>query len=374
MNPREERGKMIAKLDNQIVRLDDLHYAIRSQSLDRTYEIVSTESGWTCACPDHFYRRVCCKHIHAVEISRKMREAVRETVTIKEVNLGSCKHCDSEDVERHGFKTLKRGRVQVFKCHSCGKRFTHNLGFERKQATPEQITTAVDLVFSGLSTRKTARSLEMTGLKVSHMTVMRWAAEYARLMELYLDKITPQVGEKWRTDEIYLMIRGKLRYLFAMLDSETRYWLAKMVAEHKGNDDVAPMFKEAKRLAGKVPETLVSDGAANFAHAHKKQYAAKNFLHKESKHVRHIHMAGDTNNNPMESFNGNTVRHREKVVRGLKREDSPILSGLRIYHNHVRPHLGLDGKTPGEAAGIHIEGDNKWKTIIQAAASFNNTS
>ena len=27
-----------------------------------------------------------------------------------------------------------------------------------------------------------------------------------------------------------------------------------------------------------------------------------------------------------------------------------------------------DGQTPGEAAGIKIEGDNKWKTIIQAAA------
>ena len=44
-------------------------------------------------------------------------------------------------------------------------------------------------------------------------------------------------------------------------------------------------------------------------------------------------------------------------------------SGLRIWHNHVRPHLGLpDGQTPGEAAGIRIEGGNKWKTIIQAAA------
>ena len=93
------------------------------------------------------------------------------------------------------------------------------------------------------------------------------------------------------------------------------------------------------------------DGAANFGHAHKKQYAAKNFLHKDSEHVKHIHMAGDTNNNQMESFNGNTVRHREKVVRGLKTDDSAILAGLRIYHNHVRPHQGLpDGQTPGEAA------------------------
>lgn len=75
------------------------------------------------------------------------------------------------------------------------------------------------------------------------------------------------------------------------------------------------------------------------------------------------------NNNQMESFNGATVRHREKVVRGLKREDSAILSGLRLYHNHVKPHLGLPGnRTPEEAAGVTIEGTNKWQTIIRAAA------
>ena len=154
-----------------------------------------------------------------------------------------------------------------------------------------------------------------------------------------------------------------------MLDSETRYWLAKMVAEHKGNDDVAPMFEKAKEVAGKVPEMLISDKAANFHHAWKEQYKAKNFLHKETEHINEIAFDGIHHNNPMESFNGNTVRHREKVVRGLKREDSAILTGLRLYHNHVRPHLGLpDGQTPGEAAGIRIEGDNKWKTIIQNAA------
>ena len=32
-------------------------------------------------------------------------------------------------------------------------------------------------------------------------------------------------------------------------------------------------------------------------------------------------MDEDTNSNQVESFNGNTLRIREKVVRGLKRED-----------------------------------------------------
>ena len=79
-------------------------------------------------------------------------------------------------------------------------------------------------------------------------------------------------------------------------------------------------------------------------------------------------MTGDTNNNQMESSNGNTLRHREKVVRGLKKDDLAILVGLRLYRNHVRPHHDLNGKTPSEAAGIRIEGGNKWKIMIQATA------
>ena len=80
-------------------------------------------------------------------------------------------------------------------------------------------------------------------------------------------------------------------------------------------------------------------------------------------------MTDDMNSNQMEPFNGNTVRLREEATRGLKREDPAILTGLRLYHNFVRPHLGLPGNiTPGEAAGIRIDGDNKWKTIIQNAA------
>ena len=205
------------------------------------------------------------------------------------------------------------------------------------------------------------------GVKASHTTVVNWATEYGNLMDRYLKRLTPQVGEEWRTDEVYTSIRGKRRYLFVMLDSEKRYWLSMMVAEHKGNDDVEPLFEAAKKHVGKVPDRRISDGAPNFAHAHKRQFASKNFLHKESFHVSQIRMAG-AHNNQMESFNSNTVRLREKVTRGLKRDDSMILTGIRTYHNHLRPHEGLDGKTPGEVAGIRIEGDSKALTVIRAAA------
>ena len=62
------------------------------------------------------------------------------------------------------------------------------------------------------------------------------------------------------------------------------------------------------------------------------------------------------------------LRQREKVMRTLERTDTPILTGMQIYHNYVRPHEALDGRTPSEAAGITVEGEDKWLTLIQNAS------
>ena len=70
----------------------------------------------------------------------------------------------------------------------------------------------------------------------------------------------------------------------------------------------------------------------------------------------------------MERMNGE-VRDREKVTRGLKKTDTPVLTGYQIYHNYFRPHEALKGKTPAEKCGIVIEGENKWKTVIENASS-----
>jgi len=40
-----------------------------------------------------------------------------------------------------------------------------------------------------------------------------------------------------------------------------------------------------------------------------------------------------------------------------------------MNHNYLRPHMGLDGKTPSEACGITIQGENKWRTLIQNASN-----
>jgi putative transposase len=76
-------------------------------------------------------------------------------------------------------------------------------------------------------------------------------------------------------------------------------------------------------------------------------------------------------NNKMERLN-EEIRCREKATRDLKTSDSPILTGMQIFHNYVRPHMGLEGKTPGELAGIKIEGNDGWLTLIQNASKVRN--
>jgi hypothetical protein len=44
-----------------------------------------------------------------------------------------------------------------------------------------------------------------------------------------------------------------------------------------------------------------------------------------------------------------------------------VIAGLQLFHNYFGPHMGLKGKTPAEAAGIKIEGENPWITMIQNA-------
>lgn len=116
---------------------------------------------------------------------------------------------------------------------------------------------------------------------------------------------------------------------------------------------------------------MITDGL----HAYELAYKREFYAHQKpvTKHIEHVTWKGDKGNQKMESFNG-TVRSREKVMRSLKREDSPILDGYQIFHNHMRPHMGLGGKTPAERAGIEIEGENKWLTLIQNASKQSKVS
>jgi len=117
-------------------------------------------------------------------------------------------------------------------------------------------------------------------------------------------------------------------------------------------------------VTGKKPETIITDGLPTYHDTYTKEYWT--LKGPRTQHINAIKLKGDRNNNKMKRLNGE-IRNREKVMRGLKKSDTPIIQGIQIYHNYIRPHQGLNGKTPADACGIEIRGENKWLTLIQNA-------
>jgi transposase-like protein len=365
-NPRELRGRAIAENGNQIKRVNPLAYTVKSQNGNGAYSILKDGSEWRCTCPDHVHRNVKCKHIWAVEFSLALREKVASRIVLAPVQIHACPICESEQIAKRGVRHNKSGDIQRYICESCGRWFVVNFGFERMKASPQAITSAMQLYFTGESLRNVQNFLRLQGVNVSHVTVYKWIGKYTRLMQKLLEQIRPQVSDTWRADELYLKVKGDMKYLYAMMDDETRFWIAQEVADTKHNYDARRLFHKAKQAIGRRPKTLITDGLRTYHEAYLKEFYT---MRKEgrTKHIRHITIRGDRNNNKMERLNGE-IRDREKVMRGLKKPETPIIPGYQIYHNYIRPHEALDGKTPAEACGIEVQGENKWLTLIQNAS------
>src|SRR3970282_2899002 len=102
-NERQEKGKEIAEKQNQIRRIDETTYSVRSQTRHINYTVIKTNSGFVCNCPDHTFRKICCKHIHSVEFSILLREQVKENnkVIISPVNIQECSFCKSDKIKKY---------------------------------------------------------------------------------------------------------------------------------------------------------------------------------------------------------------------------------------------------------------------------------
>jgi hypothetical protein len=62
--------------------------------------------------------------------------------------------------------------------------------------------------------------------------------EIRTLMKEYLEKITPNVSDAWRADEVYVKVKDNPKYLFALMDDQTPFWIAQQVADTKYTSNI----------------------------------------------------------------------------------------------------------------------------------------
>jgi 2-iminoacetate synthase ThiH len=73
--------------------------------------------------------------------------------------------------------------------------------------------------------------------------------------------------------------------------------------------------------------------------------------------------------NRMKRYHG-TFKEHSKVMRAIKKPDSSIIEGERIYYNHIRPHSALNGNTRAQAARLELDlGANRWQGLIEKSST-----
>lgn len=181
----------------------------------------------------------------------------------------------------------------------------------------------------------------------SDSSIYRWIVRFTEKAVDEAKDYKPNVGDVWVADETVLKTDGENVWFWDIIDAKTRFLLASRLSRKRTIKDAALLMSEARRKAGKSPKTIITDKLAAYLDGIELVFGA------DTEHIRSKPFTIENNTNLIERFHG-TLKDRTKVMRGLKDIESAklLLSGWLLHYNYLRPHRGVKGKTPAEAAGI----------------------
>ena len=360
------RSENIA-LNDIILGLGSGRYKVSSQSeSDLYYDVTVMDNSWKCTCPYFVHRNYSCKHIGAVQsIVENVREDQRSTVKIDDpgVMCTKCGHCDCKYRET---RKKKNGVAVRYVCQTCGKKFTHSLGFVGRRCDEDIVTDVLQDVAMSKSLTQAAQGLAKRNVFPDPSTVWRQTKQYGSLLKALSNLVASQAGYEWSVDELYYKSLGREMWLFGVLDINSRFVLNSDVSPSKFGYDATNLFAGAINLAKKIPDVVTTDALAAFAKGLNSALPGgkrSRMIYRKDAGIRRRHV-----NNIYERFNG-TLKDRLKCVRGF-RSALPALHVLYLaYYDLFWPHCGINKKTPAEAMGV-VVGVNRWLTAIRYAALF----
>jgi len=351
---------------DQIQTVSPTEYVVRSQSrLGTEYRVRVVRDRWSCECQFYGETGISCIHIFAV----RFREGFRADTVAPPALLLACARCQSGKVVQDGKRHNKSGTITRYLCRSCGYRFTGRDGFQHRRSDPEKIALALDLYFRGMSVRKVAEHFaQVHSLKVSHGTVYNWVAHFGKLAAEWMDRQGARTGERWHIDETVVNVNGEPRYLWNVLDHDTRFLLATHVSQGRGLSDTRAPIRKAKAVTPDRPMEVFSDGMNAYPQAVRRELSYRAGFQVVSPHRRVPSIRAAESNNLVERLHG-TEKERTKVMRGFDndRGTAALMEGFRAHYNLVRDHQTL-GMTPAAAAGLAPLGGFRWHELLKRAA------
>jgi|WetSurMetagenome_2_1015567.scaffolds.fasta_scaffold247750_1 putative transposase len=293
-----------------------------------------------------------------LEAYRKLVHALGDYVVNSESTLPACKFCGSDKVVRNGH----RKGTQYWLCKHCGHGFVANDTLPRSHFPMSVMSKALYDYYAGMSLNAICEGIKQDkGLSVSDTTVYGWLEKYTPIALEEAKRYPPKVGKKWIMDETVVTMDGKKYWLITALDEQTRYLLGTKVSTNRNYKDIQEVLERATDLTGTLPDIVLTDGWGGYRDAIERAYGA------DANHVVSKPFAeAELSTNLMERWNG-TLKDRLKPMRGMSRNTQLqlILDGFVFFYNYLRPHMGLDGKTPADVGGAGYP-YKSWGDVVES--------
>ena len=141
--------------------------------------------------------------------------------------------------------------------------------------------------------------------------------------------------------------------------------IASVVSKRREAKDAENIIRKGKKvIEGGMPLSyIITDSLRSYEKAIRKEFQNR------VAHIKTKAIKDDFTNRPIERYH-NEIRENLKARRGLGNDKSSqkFIDMQNIHHNFVKPHEGLDGKTPAEVSGIDTDlGENKIAGLIRNA-------
>lgn len=282
------------------------------------------------------------------------------TVNLRQVSYKTtcsvaCKYCGSKNVVKYG----KKGSTQYCLCRDCKHTFAGNDALPGMRFPPDQIATAINLFYDGLSIDAIRRQFEsLYHAYPSDSTVYDWIVRFTRVAVKEAKFPSIKVGSVWLADETVLRIDKGNVWFWDIIDNQTRFLLASHMSPTRTTRDAQLLMEKALNRAGKSPRVIYTDKLAAYLDGIELTFGA------DTRHRQGSPFDIENNLNLIERFHG-TLKAHTKVMRGIQNKETATLitDGWLIHYNFFRPHEALNYKTPAYVAKADFP-YKSWKDVV----------
>jgi transposase-like protein len=230
----------------------------------------------------------------------------------------------------------------------------------------------------GLSARKVAAVMyDIHEMKISHQTVLNYAAAVALMIKPYVDYYPYQLSESFCGDETYIRVLGRWKYIFFFFDAVKKIIISYRVRTNRDCESAVLAINDVLYKAyvpdAEKPLNLIVDGNPIYLLA-RQWFAQQDIIFDITQVI------GLTNDDPVskqyrplkqiiERLNG-TFKGNYRPTCGFNSDGGSVdfVVLFVAYFNFLRPHSSLENKTPVIIPELSLVSmPNAWIALIVKA-------